>query len=93
MKAWNINSDLKFEMSLVLRHLSPPLPKLLTLMQLSWRKLFPTCSPSIQLSQASINLLMDTGTEFYFLRALVDLSLYLIPILGQIYITNTRRPR
>ena len=38
MKAWNINSNSKFEMSLVLRHLSPPLPKLLTLMQLSWRK-------------------------------------------------------
>ena len=57
LKAWNINSDMKFEMSLVLRHLSPPLQKLLTLMQLSWRKLFPTCSPSIQLSQVNINLL------------------------------------
>ena len=57
LKAWNMNSDNKFEMSLVLRHLSPPLKKLLTLMQLSWRRLFSTCSPSIQLSQVSINLL------------------------------------
>ena len=57
LKAGNINSDMKFEMTLVLRHLSPPLQKLLTLMQLSWRKLFPRCSPSIQLSQVSINLL------------------------------------
>ena len=36
---------------------------------------------------------LDTVTEFHFLGALVDLSLYLIRILGQIYITNTRRPR
>ena len=48
---------MKFEISLVLRHLSPPLQKLVTLMQLSWRKSFTTCSPSIQLSQVSINLL------------------------------------
>ena len=48
---------MKFELSLVLRHLSTPLQKLLTLMQLSWRKLFTTCNPSIQLSQVSINQL------------------------------------
>ena len=48
---------MKFELSLVLQHLSRTLQKLLTLMQLTWRTLFTTCSPSIQLRQVNIYLL------------------------------------
>ena len=83
LKAWNINSDMKFEMSLVLRHLSLPLPKLLTLMQLSWRKLFPTCSPSILLSQVSINLLSRVNH-------IVNVCMQMIIIRG---LLHTQAPR
>ena len=40
----------------------------------------------------TFHIFLHTVTEFHFLRALVDLSLYLIPFLGHIYITNTTQP-